>query len=53
MKQKIYHYAKEVIETSDMRKVASLLANHNEEWIATDATVQGNGNISVVVIRIK
>lgn len=53
MKQELYHHTKEVYEASDIQKVASLLANPNEEWIATDAMVDGNGNITIIMLRIK
>lgn len=50
-KKQIYIHAKEVVETSDYKKMASLLQNENHQWIAINS-YQNQGIQIFVLIRI-
>lgn len=50
-KKHIYPYAKEVLETSDYKKMASLLQNEDHHWIAM-SSYQKKKILVFVLIRI-
>lgn len=52
-KSKIYPYAKEVREETDTKKIASMLGNTEEEWIAMNAFINKFGELNIVLIRLK